>query len=152
MFSGLLRLVECKFKRIGQSEHLSGGLHFRTKDRVDSRKHVEGEHCFLYAVMRDGFACQVQVGQLFAQHYSCSEASHWNIADPGYKRHSSRCAGVDLQDINLAVGNRILNIDKTLNLQLNGDSLCILLNRFLLLFRNADAWQNAGGITRMNPG
>ncbi len=87
---------------------------------------------------------QVKAAQTLAKHQPCGKADHWNIADLGYEWNCSRCTGVNLEDINFPVGNRVLNIDKTENLQLNGDLPCVLLNCFPLIFRNADRRQNAG--------
>ena len=48
---------------VGQAEggrhaqHLAGGAHLRSEHRVDFGEHVEGQHDFLHAEVRDGLRC-----------------------------------------------------------------------------------------------
>ena len=133
-------LVECACQRLGDTQHFTGGTHFRPEDRVYFLEHIEREYRFFYAVIRDGSFGQFRYrglasGQLGSDDIGC-QRHHTDTTDLRYQRHGTGCAGICFQHIYLTVLDRILHVHKTYHMHLFGDLSGVFLDGCQLLVRD----------------
>ncbi len=149
-FGRFLRLVEREAEIIGQAEHLAGGAHLRAEHRVDLGEHVEGEHGLLHAEMPERDPFQLEVGQLFTQHDLGRDLGHRDVAHLGNQGHGPRGAGVGLEDVHGAAGDRVLDVDEAHHAELQRDAARVFLDRFHVLVGKAHGRDDAGRIARVD--
>ena len=91
----------------GNAQHLAGGLHLRAKLGVHAVQFLKTEHRYL-----DGHIGRVgvqtgtvaHIGQFLTQAAADSQIDHGHAGDLGDVRNGTGGTGVDLDDVDLAVG------------------------------------------------
>ena len=140
----VLRLEKGHAERGIQAQHLAGGTHFRTQHRIHFGEHVEGEHRFLHADMRNVALGEIEIAQGFAEQDFGGDAGHRDAADLGDQRHRARGAWIGFQHVHRVVADRVLNVHQADHPHLAGDGAGVLANRSEVLFRNPDRRDDAG--------
>ena len=111
------------------AQHLAGGLHLRAELGIDAVQLLKAEDGHLDRHI-GGVGVQAgavaHVGELLAQAAADSQIDHGHTGDLGNVRHSTGRAGVDLDDIDLAVGDRVLDVHQTGDVQLAGKAAGII--------------------------
>ena len=114
---GFLTLVVSEGVVVGEAEDFAGGAHFGAENRVHLRELVEGEHCFLGAVMVELLVLELEVFELGTEHEAGGEAGHLGIANLGNQRHRAACARVRFEDEHLAVFDSVLHVHEAANME-----------------------------------
>ena len=111
------------------AQHLAGRLHLRAELGIHAVQLLKAEHRHLNGHI-GGVGMQAgavaHICQLLAQAAAHSQIHHGHTGDLGDVRHGTGGTGVDLDDIDLAVGNSVLDIDQTGDVELAGKAAGVI--------------------------
>ena len=117
-------LIERLLKVVADAEHFAGGFHFRAKLGIDIRELLEGEDRHLDGRIRRSrieARAVAEIGELHAEADLCSEVAHRHARDLAEVRNRSRCTRVDLDDVDFAVHDDVLQVDEADGLELRAE-------------------------------
>ena len=149
---GHLRFRKGEAEGMVDSHHLARRLHLGAEQDVRVGKAVEGEdRLFHRDVLRsDGFR-EAELLQGFPQHDLRRQLRQRDpdcLADEG---DGPRGAGIDLQHVEVAILDRILDVHQADNVEFFGDQLGLPLDGLQELRRKGDRRQHAGAVSGMDP-
>ena len=111
------------------AQHFAGGLHLGAELGIHTVQLFKAEHRHLDGHIR---CIGVQAGavahicQLFAQTAAHRQVHHGHAGDLGDIRHGTGGTGVHLNDVHLAVGNCVLHVHQTVDMQLAGKAAGVI--------------------------
>jgi len=152
LLGGLLGLVEGQAVGVGHAQDLARGSHLRSQNGIDLREHVERKDRLLDAEIGDPPGLELQIRQLLAQHELGADPGHGQAADLGHQGHRSGGPRIGLQNIDLALGNGILDVDQAHHVQTQRDLPGVGGDRVQVLLRDRDRRDHAGRVARMDAG
>src|SRR4029077_2439491 len=99
------------------AHHFAGRSHLRAEHGVDAREAGEGEHRFLHADVTELPLFQIEIRKLLAGHQPRRDFRHRRADHLGDERHGARCARVDLEHVNVAVFDGVLNVHQAYHVE-----------------------------------
>ena len=98
------------------------------------------------------FVFEVHVFQFLSEHELCGDTGHLHACYLGDKGHGPACPRVCFEDIDLVVGNGVLDVHKPDDLQFLGQFLREFVDRINMLFRECPWRYGAGAVAGMDTG
>ena len=118
---GGLRLPERGREVARDAHHLAGGLHLRAEHGVGAGEPCERQHRLLDRDVVGRRAGHVLVGQALAQHQAAGDLRERRADRLRDERDGPRGARVRLDDMELASGDRVLDVDQADHAELERD-------------------------------
>src|SRR5215470_16170970 len=119
---GELRLHICLAEVAIDPHHLTGGLHLGAEHGVDAREFHEREHRLLHRDVRElALLAEAERGQLGPQHHPGRELGQRHPDGLGHEGDRAGGARVDLEDEDLLVLDRELDVEQPDHAQLPGE-------------------------------
>ena len=137
------------------TQHLTGGLHLGAELGIHGVQLFKAEHRHLHRHI-GGVGVQTgavaHIRQLLAQAAAHGHIHHGHAGDLGDVRHGTGGAGVHLDDVHTAMGDGILHIDQTSDMQLAGKAAGIVHHGVDLVLRQVLCRVDTDGVAGVHAG